>query len=212
MMFKYCLFDLDGTLVDTLPGIEYSIREAIREVLPETPIPSLHSFIGPPIKDIIKSLFPQQPEKTIQAIEHTFRLIYDTVGWKNTQEYPGVAPTLTQLNNAGIACFVVTNKPLLPTQLILSHLGLSVFFDAIITPDTCQPRFDSKTKMTEYTLRSFKINPLQACFIGDSEDDAIAASSCHIPFFAAGYGYGDATRQQEARTILFQFQDLLNHF
>jgi phosphoglycolate phosphatase len=185
-------FDLDGTLVDTLPGIEHSCLAAVRSVLPGRKLGGLRQRMGPPIREIFRQVFNDLNEEKLDELLSHFRASYDNEGWKMSVAYPGVPGTLRRLSSAGLRCFVLTNKPSKPTYDILRGLRLCTYFDRVICPDVKSARFTSKAEELRYLLEELRLAAGQCVFIGDSEDDALAARSCEVPFIAAAYGYGQA--------------------
>jgi phosphoglycolate phosphatase len=192
---KNIVFDLDGTLVDSLPGIVESARAAISAALPEAEIPELRPVIGPPIATMFARLWPElEPERMARLLAE-FRAHYDTEGCLQSKPYPGVGEVLTRLGAAGKKLFVLTNKPVQPAQRLLAHLGLEKLFTEIMSPDSTMPPFRSKTEGAGNLQRKFGLLPGETLLVGDGRDDAEAARACGFGFVAVCYGYGDAAKQ-----------------
>lgn len=189
--FRACIFDLDGTLVDSLPGIAHSFALALAEVLPQRPVPDIRPFIGPPIRDIFRlSLAGQVASYELDALEASFRRSYDSEGWLRTVPYPGVMAGLPRIAAAGVACYIVTNKPALPTARILRHLGLAPVFREVVTRESRTPAFANKTEATLDLATRLRCPAEQIAFLGDSLDDAEASHASGFRFIAADYGFG----------------------
>ncbi len=184
------LFDLDGTLVDSSAGIEYSCRVALQEVLPGREIRDLRARIGPPIREVFRRALPDVGADALGQLERSFRASYDAEGWRRSVAYPGVAETLSCLRELGRRSFVVTNKPQAPTRSILGLLGLEARFEEVVCPDSRTPPFASKAEEAIDLVRRYGLQPERAALVGDSEEDARAAQACGLPFIAASYGYG----------------------
>jgi phosphoglycolate phosphatase len=192
--FRACLFDLDGTLVDSLPGIAHSFSIAMREVMPHLPVPDIGPLIGPPIRDICRqALVGKVVSSELDALEAVFRRDYDSDGWLLTVPYPGVLDNLPHIASAGVECYIVTNKPVLPTARILLRLGLDKIFQEVVTRDTRNPNFASKTEATLDLANRLRWQTEQIAFLGDSLDDAEAANACGFRFIAADYGFGQVS-------------------
>jgi phosphoglycolate phosphatase len=146
MAIRDILFDLDGTLVDSLPGVEFAARAAWEAVRPGPPCPSMRRLIGPQIQEMFRRVVPGADASTLGALVHAFRATYDNSGWQKTVPFPGVSDALKELTTNGIRCFVVTNKPTAATQRVLKHCGLRRFFVAVLSPDSRMPSFTSKTE------------------------------------------------------------------
>jgi phosphoglycolate phosphatase len=197
-------------LVDSSPGVEYSSRAALRQVLPDREFADLREWIGPPIRAMFRRKFSDLDEATLDELERAFRASYDRDGWQKTAAYPGVAPTLARLAERGVKSFVVTNKPSVPTRRILEQLQLDKFFTEIVTPDSKSPPFTSKAEGVSCLLTHYFLNTRQTLLVGDSEDDDRAAQACGVLFLAAAYGYGDAHHGQPPARILSGFESLLD--
>ena len=205
------IFDLDGTLVDSMPGIEYAAEVAWNAVQPGLPCPSLRPLIGPPIREMFRRALPDAAAATLDALERAFRAAYDTDGWRRTAVYPGVIETLARLAELSVRCFGVTNKPSLPTQRILDHCGLRPFFEAFLSPDAREPRFASKAEAVAALLAEYALDRTQTALMGDTPDDARAAAACELPFvaFAGGYGWTHPLAESSADWVCTEFPDLI---
>lgn len=198
------IYDLDGTLVDSCPGIETAFRRAAGAVLPGREVPALRPHIGPPIRGIATSVFGPLEEEALAGIERLFREIYDGETCLECELFPKVATTLEQLSARGIRQFVVTNKPQLPTERVLARLGLTRWIERFVAPDSVAPRFSSKALATTYLLQTTGLAPEDCLFVGDSPDDEEAARHNGMPFLGVAYGYGSA-RLPSAPALLSSF-------
>jgi len=200
-------FDLDGTLLDTRPGIISSILAALSENVP-APLPPESAFIiGPPIREIIRRALPGISPAALEASAKAFRHHYDTVGWQDSRPYAGVYEVLDELASLGIRRFVITNKPRTPTRLLLERAGIFEVFEAVLSPDALDPPFVSKQAIAEHCVTTFGADRATALFVGDSADDASAAQACGIPFVAAAYGYGQVNALS-AGMVCYQIADI----
>ncbi len=200
--FSHIVFDLDGTLVDSLPGIEASAEFAIRKCLPDRTLPPMRPLIGPPIAEMFAAAFPDLDSVGQAELLSAFRDHYDTVGCLLSEAYPGVAGTLEKLHSLGVKMFVLTNKPRRAAGIILAHLTLSRYFAQVICPDSATPPFRSKTAGAEYLRDAFTLPPAQTAVVGDGADDLAAARACGFSFVAAAYGYGTAATQENGTPVV----------
>ncbi len=141
------LFDLDGTLIDSFPGIEYSTRVAFSAVIPQHEMPDLRRFIGPPIRDVLRRAVSDVGTETLDELERQFRVSYDSGGWQRAVVYDGVMEMLLQLSQATVKNFIVTNKPILPAKKILERLGLMRYFEGVISLNSKRPRVSAKAEV-----------------------------------------------------------------
>jgi len=203
------LFDLDGTLVDSLPGIQFSGAAACGAVLPGRELPDLRPFIGPPIREVFRRIFIDLSSSTLDELVSHFRKSYDGEGCLKGTVYPGVRETLSGLRDLGIGCFVITNKPFEATTKLLHHTRLAEHFQAVYSPNRKNPPFRSKGEMTASLVREFQLNPACTILVGDSLEDRTAAQECGIRFAAAAYGYGGIHLHLDGQNdVLFSFPDL----
>jgi phosphoglycolate phosphatase len=197
MKIEDVIFDLDGTLVDSLPGIEYASKSAINSVFAESMEVELRPFIGSPIREIFRKIFPEIEEKKLDVLVKEFRSIYDSIGWQKTVLFDGVIDTLTQLKNAKINCYIVTSKPKSPTWNILNQLNILDYFKGIISPDLVAPSFASKAEEIFHLIDKFDLKKSNMLMVGDTQKDAEAANICGIKFVAVSYGYGHFEEDSE---------------
>ena len=123
------LFDLDGTLTDSGPGIMHAAQYALRgggiEVADSS---TLSFFVGPPLADIFLRYFP--PQEVGAAIAR-FREYYHETGWLENAPYPGIETCLQALCAAGKTLYVATSKLETLAFQVLSHFGLDRYFAGI---------------------------------------------------------------------------------
>ena len=211
---SHVLFDLDGTLVDSLPGIEFATRRALDSLGITSPPYHLRSLIGPPIRDILETVSGIHAPERLTELELAFRAAYDSDGWLKTLLFPEVRETLESLVADGLRCFVITNKPRVPTERILSHLRLAEYFASVLCPDHREPAYQSKAEAAMEVRTQNGLRGGNMLFVGDSLDDAQAAHACGCEFAAIGYGYGTASSQSAfpvhcVATRFSQLRDLL---
>jgi phosphoglycolate phosphatase len=198
MQVRTVIFDLDGTLVDSLPGIEASTRHAIAACLPGRALPPLRDLIGPPIATMLGNVWPDLPEPELERVVAAFRAHYDAEGCRLSAPYPHVREVLDELKANGIAMHVLTNKPLQPTLSILELNGIRPHFGDVISPDSVQPAFTAKVEGARLLRDRHQLEPAATLVVGDGLDDLKAAESCGFSFAVAAFGYGSATRSGNA--------------
>jgi phosphoglycolate phosphatase len=189
-MVRHIVFDLDGTLIDSLAGIERSVKAAMAEAFPGREAPSLAGLVGPPIRQVLARAVPEADDTDLDDLVSRFRGHYDRDGWREAVPYAGVSEGLARLRAAGITTSVVTNKPAHPAGRILDELGLKDHFAAVVSPDSVSPPHADKSIALAAHLENLGINPTETWMVGDGVDDERAARACGVRFIAAGYGYG----------------------
>lgn len=191
------LFDVDGTLVDSYPGIARAAEQTLAEILPERSLRVPRAMIGPHIRTIFRNLLADIDEGFLNKLEKHFRQIYDNQTCTDCRAYQGVQDTLQVLNEKKLPCFVLTNKPFVPNQRILDHLQLTPYFSGVVSPDSVEPHFTSKAEAARYAIEQYGLNPERTLLIGDSKSDGEAARECGLKFLAVNYGYGDVHKKVE---------------
>ncbi|HBY09366.1 MAG TPA: hypothetical protein DEH22_16890 [Chloroflexi bacterium] len=206
----HLIFDLDGTLVDSRPGILKSLKTAVQRTLPEINLELFNFKIGPPVREMLRIGLKTVSEAELDSLEAAFRVAYDGGDWKLTVVYPDVVETLVELTLRGISCYVVTNKPAQASTRILTRLGLAPYFDEVLSPDSRQPKFSNKAEMLGKLLEDRAITVNQASYAGDSVDDFYAAEQCGIGFIGIEYGYGNIPKQETRLWRVRSFNELLS--
>ena len=200
------VFDLDGTLIDSTPGIKAALEAAFQAIGQAMPEVDLRTMIGPPIGIIARRVNPSLTDADIVTIERVYRRVYDQEAWRATELFAGVAQTLRALYQAGHRLFVVTNKPMLPTTRILEHFELLPLFVQIVTRDSASPPFLTKTAMVADLMNRNHLSHDSTVMVGDTTEDGQAAEANHLEFIFMTYGYG---QHASAGRTLNHFSDLL---
>jgi phosphoglycolate phosphatase len=194
MGLRECLlFDLDGTILDSLPGIEFSVRAAFESCGIPLHRDSLRQMIGPPIRTILSRAGNVEDQAALDELEGAFRRSYDTEGWRRTECFPGAQVTLRTMSQYGHRLFVVSNKPRYVSVQILECQGLLDLFREIVTSDSRTPLFRGKAEMIDYLTSKHNIAQESCLLVGDTIEDAQAAAATGIGFVYMTHGYGVIT-------------------
>lgn len=202
------LFDLDGTLIDSSPGILASFARILAAEGLSPAVPLEASLIGPPLASTLRAISGIDDEARLARLVEAFKADYDTEGYRTTEVFPGVAEGLAQLAAEGARLFIVTNKRMVPTRKILESLGLAPLFAGIHTRDETDPPAPSKSAVTARLVAHYGIDAGRACFVGDSDEDAAAARENGLRFIHATYGYGAAGIASRPDAVLARFAEL----
>lgn len=198
-MRKYdsILFDLDGTLTDSGPGITRSAHNALVKMGIDAPEPKdLGFFVGPPLAQTFAQ-FGMSPEEVDKAIA-IFRQRYTTIGKFENIPYDGIRELLQKLKSDGYRLFVATSKPEPVAVEIMEHFDLAEYFEVICGASLDHSR-ETKEAVIEYLLTQDSIG--KAVMIGDTHFDVLGAKEHGIPCIGVTWGFGNKTSMIEAGAI-----------
>jgi phosphoglycolate phosphatase len=190
MIPRSLILDLDGTLIDSRPGILDSFAVAVQAIFPGMEFDPATVVLGPPIRQMFQASFPETGEMERERLFRAFRDHYDSDGSLKTQLYDGAREVLACCQRRGINLHIATNKPLHISTAILSHFKIDHYFQSILASDSTQPPFPDKTAMIRHLLRENSLDAGVTFHVGDSVEDAIAAAQSGVRFIWAAYGYG----------------------
>lgn len=182
-----CLFDLDGTLIDSEPGITACIRYAFDKL--GVPAPAdLRPWIGPPLRHGFAPLLEHDAERVEAAVDY-YHERFATLGWREHAVYPGIAATIERLQAAGHTLAVVTSKPEHHARPIVEHLPFGQAFTRLYGPDPSSPHSE-KASMIAAALADFGIQPEQTAMIGDRRFDIEGALANRVHAIGVLWGFG----------------------
>jgi phosphoglycolate phosphatase len=193
LRFANLVFDLDGTLVDSLPGIETSLRAALAALYPERGLAegALRPLIGPLLPVIVGTLWPDLNPTEIDALLRAYRAHYLAENCAASAPFPGVSALLAEFDQAGARLFLLTNKPRAMAEMILNRQGWTAYFEEIGCPDDARHPFASKANGAVSLRDRHALEKAATLLVGDALDDALAATAAGFGFARAAYGYGD---------------------
>jgi phosphoglycolate phosphatase len=193
------IFDLDGTLTDSKPGILGCLRKVIdaRGMGDQGP---LDRFIGPPVEEWVVDLLPDGSEDEQAALARDYRACYDREGWRNNAVFPAVREMLVHLHQQGFPLFVCTSKQQHFAVRILDAFELSGLFTAIYG-DKAEYTSHSKVDLLANVLREQALSSDSTWMIGDRSFDIEAAHANQLRCLAAGWGYGTPEECAQADAV-----------
>jgi phosphoglycolate phosphatase len=196
------LFDLDGTLTDSGPGILNCLEFALEDQ--GIPIPEreeMRKLLGPPLVVTFRDVFGMNQKQISQAIDK-YRERYHDVGLFENSVYEGVPELLAELQGAGLRLVTATSKPEYSATRILQHFELDQYFDFIGAAALDGSR-DSKSLVIAHTLQNTNTHPTShnMIMIGDRHHDVHGAKEHGIDTIGVLWGYGDRSELDEAGAI-----------
>ena len=187
-MKQLVIFDLDGTLMDTSPGI-ISCHNETAQHLGYAPTPMKSSFqgiIGGPLKGGFIKLYGMNDSTADLAVTH-YRKLYAQTGMFQYEIYPGIAELLASLHEQGICTAVATLKLERFAKAMLADAGLTFTPGAIFGEDGTGL---SKAYLLKQAMAHTQKSPTQSILVGDSKYDALGAQQAGCDFIAVTYGWG----------------------
>ncbi len=197
-MKKYLLFDLDGTLTNSMEGITNSVAYALRYYgIIEEDRQKLCKFIGPPLKESFMKYYGFDEEKAEEAI-WKYREYFQNGGMFENEVYEGIPELLQKQKEAGKILLVATSKPTVYTKQILEHFQLDTYFDDVQGSNLDGSRV-KKAEVIDYVLKVNEItDKSQAVMIGDRNHDILGGQTCGLDTIGVLYGFGDRKELEEA--------------
>lgn len=202
------LFDLDGTLINTLPdivGVVNRVRVAFG--LKERETPEIAKFIGLGAEHLVQGCFDEVvQDRSTPSILAEFRSVYYREPHHGGHLYPGVMETLQSLRQRNFLMGIATNKPERAARVSLAHYLPNFSFDEIAAPENVTDKKPSERHLLE-PLERLGVRPEDALFVGDDRVDLVAATSANVYFLGASWGFGGV----KAPIMLGSFKEVLDH-
>ncbi|WP_242835996.1 GNAT family N-acetyltransferase [Butyrivibrio sp. FCS014] len=197
-MYSAILFDLDGTLTDSAPGIIHGFEYAIKQMGKEMPSKEqLRRFVGPPLEDSFGRMLGYSGEDTKRAIA-IYRDYYNNMGGVlENSVYPGIEELLLKLKNSGKKLAVATSKHEKPAATVLEHFGLKKYFDVVAASNDTDRR--TKADVIRYALDKLSVtDKSEVIMVGDRHHDIGAAKETGLDSIGVLWGYGDRDELENA--------------
>ncbi|GFI62166.1 5'-nucleotidase [Clostridiales bacterium] len=197
---KYVLFDLDGTITESHPGITRSVEYALKSHGFEPPsLDELKIFVGPPLGEMFMEVYGVSMEKAMDMVK-TYRDRYVTIGKFECGVYDGIEETFKSLIAMGKTLCVATSKPESSAKEILEHFGLTKYF-TFIGGDSDKHERANKSAVIDYVINELGIDKSEAVMVGDTHYDVEGAKKSGIRCIGVLYGYGEGNKLKEAGAV-----------
>ncbi len=221
-MYKYLLFDLDGTITKSEEGIFNCIKYALDWAgIPYPEYSVFRSFIGPSLYDSFVREFGMDDARAKEMVAK-YRERYNVEGLFEAEVYDGVADTLGALKDKGCILSVATSKPTEPTLRILEKFDVKKYFDVVVGSNPDGTGSDKKYIISQvigelkknHGLTEDMIESGQVVMIGDRRYDIEGGKSCGLQTIGVLYGYGSREEFEAAGAdhIIEKPQELLAIF
>ena len=191
MPYQTAIFDLDGTLLDTLEDLFRAVNRALRRHgLPLRTRDEIRSFVGNGVERLVRRSLPEgYAEETASSVLADFKTTYAAICRDNTRPYDGILPLLSTLRERGIRIAVVSNKFDAATKALCAE-----YFGELVDVAIGE-RADIRKKPSPDTvfeaLTALGVAADDAVYIGDSEVDIQTAKNCDMDCISVTWGFKD---------------------
>lgn len=208
---KAILFDLDGTLLDTIEDLTASTNHALRKFsLPERSVDEVRSFVGNGVRRLMQQAVPTNTsDELFEEIFAAFKDYYFKHSYDYTLPYPGIMPLLSELKKKGLKLGIVSNKWHTAVQE-LSRCFFSDLIEVAIGESETTPRKPNPEGVFA-ALKALGCNAEEALYVGDSNIDIMTAQNAGIKCISVTWGFRDEEflKAHHAETLIHTPQELL---
>lgn len=209
-------FDLDGTLIDSAPGLASAVDAALAALnLPAAGVERVSTWIGNGADVLIEralkwALGHQPSDDRVRDARVLLDKHYATSVESGSKLFPEVKEGLAALAATGVPMAIVTNKPTPFVEPLLTSLGIAHYFSLIIGGDDVVAKKPHPAPLF-LVLGKFGLLPGELVFVGDSRNDIMAsqAAGCPSVGMTYGYNYGEPIATSNPTLVLDHFNDLL---
>lgn len=201
---KMILLDLDGTLVDSVPDLAYSVGVMMERLgLPKRGEEQVRHWVGNGVERLVRraltgTLDGEPGEALYERAYPIFMEVYGENTSARSVLYPGVREGLDYLKGAGYRLGCVTNKASRFTEPLLRDLGIRGYFGLVVSGDTLERKKPDPAPLL-YAARHFGVEPHDALMVGDSMSDVKAARAAGFQIVCMSYGYNHGMDIRDAR-------------
>lgn len=204
-MVKAILFDLDGTLADTLQALANNVNAVLAEAgLPVHPLEAYRRFVGNGAKLLMERAAGYHDDELLARFVER----YDRTCLEDTPPYDGVLETLDRLRAQGIRLAVVTNKPHAQSVKLVKYL-FGDRFDIILGSQPCYQR-KPHPEVVELAMKMLGVTREECVFVGDSDVDVQTAHAAGMPCIGCCYGFRgeEELKNAGADALVYSFAEL----
>jgi phosphoglycolate phosphatase len=205
------LFDLDGTLIDSAPGVAWSLNKALEaEGRASLTVERVKDLVGKGavylVADALKDTGGMIDEAQRDRVKDAFLNIYAENPIQDTIVFPGVYAMLNKLRDDGVPMALCTNKPKITTMPVLDAFELTQFFPVMLCGDEVKYRKPDGRHVLD-TLKLLGHDPAKAVMVGDSENDILAAQDAGVQTICVSFGYCHMPFAELKPTVLIDSYD-----
>ena len=202
--YKAIIFDLDGTLLDTLADLAEGTNYALRvNGFPERTTDEIRRFVGNGARKLIERAVPEgQIEAALEQVRQDFDIYYKVHCKDHTGPYPGIMEMLQELVQQGYSLGVVSNKPDFAVQELIPEYFPGIF--ASVSGERQGVAKKPAPDLIWEAMKNLQADSSNAVYVGDSEVDLEAAANAGIPCISVAWGFKGRRflEEQHAGTII----------
>lgn len=191
-MYRACIFDLDGTLTDTLESLTYSVNETMKEIgLSEITSEQCREFVGNGARVLIEKTLKASGDEGLTRFDEAFdayRRIFDKCCTYRVKPYPGIPEMLGVMKERGIRLGVLSNKPDRQAVHVVEEIFGKGVFDHVQGQKDSVPRKPDPTAVLSIA-GGFGVSPAETLYIGDSEVDGATGKAAGMDTILVSWGF-----------------------
>lgn len=211
-MIKQIIFDLDGTLLNTIDDIHYVLNFSLKKFdLPCVTIEQTKSFVGNGARRLIECAVGGKPIELIDEVYRFYSKAFSECGNERTKLYENEEQTLSKFSEAGVKFAIVTNKPQRATDNVYARFLSKFNFNRVLGQTEYYP-LKPNPASTLSIIDKFKLKKEECVFVGDGETDVLTAKAAGIKCVSALWGYRTKDQLLKAGAEIFaeNYLELLN--
>mgnify|MGYP002622403237 CR=1 FL=1 len=215
MIYKAAIFDMDGTLVDTLEDLADSVNEMLSIYkFPQRTIDEVRKFVGNGAKKLLERALPAEKSSDKNFLADALEIYnqcYSRHVLNKTKPYPGIMEFLTKLQEKKIPLGICTNKQNFAAQIIAEKILSPIKFEKVFGDEKGKPRKPDPTRALEIA-KSFSVKPEEVAYFGDTAVDMNTANNAGFLPVGVTWGFRPESELQEsgAKIIVHRPDEILN--
>ncbi|HJB01632.1 MAG TPA: HAD-IA family hydrolase [Candidatus Mediterraneibacter merdavium] len=214
-MYRACIFDLDGTLADTLDSLVFSVNKTMKEVgMPQITEDQCRRFVGNGAKVLIEEALKAGGDEELARFEEAFeayRRIFDANCTYEVKPYSGILAMLRQMKERGMKLGVLSNKPDRQAVHVVAEVFSRELFDAVQGQKEGVPRKPDPTAALTIA-EQFGVRPQETLYIGDSEVDAATGKAAGMDTVLVSWGFRpkEVLREASPKWVVDRAEEIMD--
>lgn len=212
MKYKAVLFDMDGTVLDTLEDLKSAVNRTLSEFdMPQCTLEQVRCYVGNGARRLIEQAVPKgSSEETVETVLSWFKAYYEQHCLIATGPYAGIIPLMERLKSKGVKMAVVSNKPDEAVRELAER-----FFPGLLELSAGQkdsvPRKPAPD-MVELAMADMGVSKTESVYVGDSEVDVLTAANAGLDCICVTWGFRTVAELEAAgaKTLVHTIEELEN--